>query len=416
VKQEVATTPGEAGDGVAWIPGGGVTSPWGFLAGATYAGIKTAGEGKLDLALLATERPCAVAGLFTTSRVKAAPVRYSRAVVRRGWARAVVVNSGCANAATGPQGLADAREMARLAAARLGLPPGQVLVASTGVIGQPLPLDRVRHGLQHISPSREGGADFARAIMTTDTVPKEAALRLEIAGREVTLGGAAKGAGMIHPSLATLLGFLTTDAAAEPGFLQEALRQAAADSFNMLTVDGDTSPNDSLFLLASGQAGNPPLTTGAPEATAFRRALGALCSRLARAIARDAEGASRLLEVTVEGAATPAQARRAARTVAASPLVKAAVHGADPNWGRVLAALGRSGARLREDRVELYLGEICLFRQGRPQPFPPQEASRLMAGEEVAFRIRLNLGSGEATAWGCDLSEEYVTINSAYTT
>ncbi|MBI2917909.1 MAG: bifunctional glutamate N-acetyltransferase/amino-acid acetyltransferase ArgJ [Chloroflexi bacterium] len=398
-----------------WLPGG-VTAARGFVAGATYAGIKTAGEGKLDVALLASEDPCAVAGVFTRSRVTSAPVRYSRRVVKTGRAQAVAVNSGCANAATGPQGSRDAREMARLAAVRLGLDADRVLVASTGVIGHLMPMDKLARGIEQTTLAPGGGSAFARAIMTTDTVPKEAALALDIAGRRVTLGGAVKGAGMIHPDMATFLGFLTSDAAVHPAFLQSALSCAADVSFNMLTVDGDTSPNDTLVLLANGRAGNAPLGADSLEAAAFSQALEALCIRLARAMARDAEGANHLLEVTVEGATSQAQARRAARTIAGSPLVKSAVHGADPNWGRILAALGRSGVRLREDRAELYVGEMCLFRNGRPQPFDEVAASGLMAGPEVTFRVLLNQGEGQATAYGCDLSEEYVTINSAYTT
>ncbi len=399
-----------------WLPSGGGTAAQGFVAGATYAGIKTAGEGKLDVALLHSEAPCAVAAVFTRSKIASPPVRYSRSVVRHGRVQAAVANSGCANAATGAQGRRDAREMARLAGARLGLAADQVLVASTGVIGHLMPMDKLATGIKQTTPTHDGGSAFARAIITTDTVPKEAALSLVLGRRRVVLGGAVKGAGMIHPDLATFLGFLTTDAAVEPATLQSALRRAADVSFNMLTVDGDTSPNDTLVLFANGRAGNAPVRADTPEGAAFQQALDALCIHLAKAMARDAEGAHHLLEVTVEGAANEAQARRAAKTIAGSPLVKTAVHGADPNWGRVLAALGRSGARLREDRVELYLGEMCLFRQGRPQPFDEKAASRLMAQPEVTFLVRLDLGPGRATAYGCDLSAEYVSINSDYTT
>lgn len=398
-----------------FVPKGTITTPRGFRAGAVAAGLKAPmSASRLDLGLLYSERPCAAAGLFTTNKVQAAPVLVSREHLRHGMARAIAANSGGANAVTGARGLADAREMAALAAARLGLAPSEVLVASTGVIGVRLPMERLRAGLARITLSRRGGGKLARAILTTDRGPKEAAVSFPLGGETVTIGGIAKGAGMIHPHLATLLCFLATDAAVSPPLLQGALRDAADVSFNLLSIDGDTSTNDSVFLLASGAAGAPPITGGFAEQV-FRSALERLCVHLAREVARGGEGASRLIEVTVEGARTQEEARAAARAIASSNLVKTAVYGADPNWGRVLAAAGRSGADLAPERASLYLGDVCLLRGGEPLPFDHEAARALLRGDEVAWRLELALGPGRAVAWGCDLSPEYVNINSSYT-
>jgi len=398
------------------IPGGTVTSPAGFMAGAVYAGIKTRGEDPLDLGILCSESPCVAAGVFTTNRVKAAPVLLSRERTARGSARAVVVNAGCANACTGEQGLADAREMAALAALKVGLPPEEVLVASTGVIGVPLPMDRIRRGIPRISLARDGGHRLTLAMMTTDTFPKEIALSVPIEGRRVTVGGVAKGAGMIYPNMATLLSFITTDAALDAGFAEASLRRAVGESFNMIAVDGDTSTNDMVLLLANGLAGNRPLKAGTPDGRLFEDALREVCIYLAKCIARDGEGATRLIEVEVAGAATRKDARLAARAVVNSSLVKAAVHGTDPNWGRIVAAVGRSGASVDQSRIDLNLAELRLLKAGSPVPFSHEEARRLLSAGEVHIAVNLNLGSGRAVAWGCDLSQEYVVINSAYAT
>lgn len=396
------------------VPEGTITSPKGFAAGATYAGLKTRGADKLDLALLVSETPCAGAGVFTQNRVVAAPVLLCQEHLRRARPRAIVVNSGSANAAVGEQGMIDAREMAALAAAKLGIAPEEVLVASTGLIGVELPMGLIRSGVRAIAPGPHGH-DFARAIITTDTHPKEAAVRFALEGVEVTVAGAAKGAGMIHPNMATLLAFLTTDAAVEPAFLQRALKEAADLTFNMITIDGDTSTNDTLLLLANGQAGNRPIS-GGPQGELFTAALVEVCGRLARMIARDGEGASKLLEVRVEGAESVEDARRAARTIASSTLLKAAVHGNDPNWGRVLAALGRSGAAIVEEKIAVYINEICVMDGGKPVPFFREAAVATMSRPEVSILVRLHLGEGTATAWGCDLTEGYVRVNSAYST
>jgi glutamate N-acetyltransferase/amino-acid N-acetyltransferase len=404
--------------GISHVSGGTITTPRGFSAGATYAGIKKPGADALDLGILCSEVPCAAAGVFTTNRIKAAPVVLCQRRLEAGSIQAIVVNAGCANACTGEQGLADAEEMAALAAAKLGLAPHQVLMCSTGVIGASLPMALIRDGIGDVSLSREGGHDLARAIMTTDRVPKETAVRVALggAGVETSIGGIAKGAGMIHPNMATLLGFLATDASVEPGFLSGTLRRAVDASFNMVTVDGDTSPNDSVIVMANGLAGNEPVRGGTAEADDFERALQDVCVSLARSIAADGEGATRLIEVTVDGAVTAEQARAGARVVSGSPLVKSAVHGSDPNWGRIVAAIGRSGIAVEESKIDLFLGDVCVMRAGRPQRFDGAYARSVLDGPEVAIRIHLNLGGACATAWGCDLSEEYVTINSDYTT
>jgi glutamate N-acetyltransferase/amino-acid N-acetyltransferase len=395
------------------IPSGSVTSASGFLAGAVRAGIKSKDE--LDLAILCSEAPCTAAGVFTTSQIKSTPIIISQRHIAKGRAQAIVVNSGCANACTGEKGLSDAQEMANLAADKLGISPEEVLVASTGVIGVPLPMDKIRVGIPKIKPTRRGGHDFCRAIMTTDTKLKDIAVQVDSKGPRFTIGGVAKGAGMVHPNLATMLCFIATDAVVGVDFLRAALQEAVARSFNMVSIDGDTSPSDCVFLLANGLVRNEPIDFD--NGGAFQEALNEVCTHLAKSMARDGEGATKLIEITVERAEDQVWARQAARTIASSPLVKAAIHGHDPNWGRIVAALGRSGARVREDRLDVYLNDVCVMRQGSPTPFNKAEvASALSRSETVLIRLCLNLGDGQATAWGCDLSEEYVTINSAYTT
>ncbi len=398
------------------IASGSITSPRGFRAGATCAGIKKKTKDGLDLGILFSEAPCVATALFTTNRIKAAPIVLCQQRLKSGRAMAVVVNSGCANACTGEQGLADAADMTRLTAKSLGLSPEDVLVASTGVIGQRLPMKLIIAGIDRIVLSTDGGHELARAMMTTDTVPKETAVAIRAGDSEFTIGGVTKGSGMIHPNLATMLCFLTTDAAVDIDFLKLALRRAADISFNMVTIDGDTSPNDIVLIMANGLAENEPISPGSQLADAFQQALAQVCIYLAKSIAQDGEGASQLIEVTVNGAPSATEARLAARTVVASPLVKAAVHGSDPNWGRILAAVGRSGVAVVESKIDLYIGQICLVKAGRPLPFNTSSLKRILSGSEVLITLHLNLGTDTATAWGCDLSEEYVTINSQYTT
>ncbi len=395
-----------------FIPSGGVTSPGGFLAGAASAGIKHAEAKRLDLGILFSEVPCTAAAVFTTNLVKAAPVMLDMRRLKSGKTRAVVVNSGYANACTGQQGMADAIEMTEMTARHTGVATEDVLVASTGVIGARLPMERIRAAIPEVKLSVEGGHDIARAIMTTDTVPKEVAVKTG----DFTIGGMSKGAGMIHPNMATLLCFLTTDAAVDASFLKQALREAADMSFNMVSVDGDNSTNDMVLIMANGMAGGKPITKSSQMADMFQEALNKVCIYLARANARDGEGATRLIEVNVSGAANIADARLAARTIVSSSLVKTAVHGCDPNWGRVVAAAGRSGAALDADKVELEIGGVRIVKGGEPVPFDKEKVVKILGGEEVTISLNLNLGNAQATAWGCDLSAEYVKINAEYTT
>ena len=402
---------------ISFVTAGTVTTPKGFLAGATYAGLKKRVKGVLDLAILSAEVPCAGAALFTTNRIKAAPVVLSRQRLQSGKVSAIVVNSGHANACVGEVGLGDAAEMANLAARNLKVSPEAVLVASTGVIGKRLPMDLIKTGIKRIRISRDGGHKLARAIMTTDTVPKEAAVAVNTEDGEFIIGGAAKGSGMLHPNLATFLCFLTTDAAVGPDFLKHALRRAADVSFNMVSIDGDTSTNDMVLIMADGMADDKrTISPGSQQAETFQSALNQLCIHLAKSIARDGEGATQLIEVNVSGASSFTDAVLVARTIAGSPLVKTAVHGNDPNWGRIMAAAGRSGVEVMESRIDLSIGGICLVKAGRPLSFNETEVVRVLGGSEVAINLELNLGTAKATAWGCDLSREYVTINSEYAT
>lgn len=396
------------------IPGGTITSPRGFLAGATYAGLKS--KGGLDLGILYSEVPCVAAGLFTSNRIKAAPVLLCQKHIAKGRGQAIVVNSGCANACTGEQGISDAREVTSLVAKRLGIAPDDVFVAGTGVIGMRLPVELIGSSIERVALSGQGGHELAQAITTTDTFTKERAVALELGGKEVVIGGIAKGAGMIHPNLATLLSFLATDALIDAHFLEQALRKAVDISFNMITIDGETSPSDTVLILANGLAGNRRIEEGTREAEAFQAALEQVCLYLAKCVARDGEGATKLIEIAVEGALSSADARVAARTIASSPLVKAAIHGNDPNWGRIIAALGRSGVEIDGSKIDLFLNNICLMEGGCPYPFDKDEVKAAMMATEVPIRVCLNLGNAAATAWGCDLTEEYVTINSEYTT
>ena len=393
-------------------PRGGVTTPRGFLAGATYAGIKSYGEGKLDLALLYSEAPCTAAAVFTTSRFCAAAVTLDREHLRDQRAQAVVVNSGVANAGTGERGIADARRFAELAASRLGIRPEDVVVCSTGVIGEYLPLAKIESALPNVHLSAHGGEAFARAIMTTDTRPKHGSVSFG----PYLLGGCAKGAGMIHPNMATMLAFLTTDAPVEAGFLQRALRAAVDRSFNLVSVDGDTSPSDTVVLLANGVAGGEPIDEESGWAEPFQAALEALCVELAKAIARDGEGATKLMEVTVTGAANEAEARHLVRLLTTSYLLKSAVHGSDPNWGRIVAVIGRSGVSFEERAVSVSICGTRVFTGGMPASCDLERVAEAMRGDHVTITVDLGAGTAQATGWGCDLSAEYVSINADYHT
>lgn len=377
-------------------------------------------RGRRDLALLYSEAPAAAAALFTQNQVQAAPVLVTREHLMQteGQARAVVVNSGIANACTGERGLADARRMAEVAGEALKVPPQQVIVASTGVIGEYLPMEKIEAGIRKaaLALSVDGGGAAAEAILTTDTTTKECAIRLPLGDKEVTVGGIAKGSGMIHPNMATMLAFITTDAAVEVPALQQALRWATDRSFNVITVDGDTSTNDMVVLLANGRAGNSPLTAGDPEFTLFRDALLAVCVELSKMIARDGEGASKLLEVRVKGAPGEAEARKIARAVAGSNLVKAAIFGEDANWGRVLSAAGACGVPFDPNLVDVFLGDLQVAARGKGLAFDEEKARSILAQREVTITLDLHSGDGRGTAWGCDLSFDYVRINAHYRT
>jgi glutamate N-acetyltransferase/amino-acid N-acetyltransferase len=395
------------------IDNGTITSVPGFSAGAICAGIKS--EQNLDLGILYCDNSCTAASVFTSNLIKAAPVIISSKHLANKQAQAVVVNAGCANACTADQGLKDAVEMARLTADKLGINQNDVLIASTGLIGAPLPMDSIKTGIHNITVEKEGGHKFARAIMTTDTKPKEIALKVNTKDGSFTIGGVTKGAGMIHPNMATMLCFIATDAKVEADFLQESLKSAIANSFNMIDIDGDTSTNDTVFLLSSGTAGNTLINQ--KNGSNFQAALNEVCTYLAKAMVKDAEGATKFIEINVEGAKTTLDARKVARTVASSTLVKTAAYGSDPNWGRIMASLGTAQVTVDEGKIDIYVNDVCVFKQGIPAPFDNKKLRLAMSNNtEIKIKIVLNMGNEKAVAWSSDLSEAYVIVNSAYST
>lgn len=394
---------------------GGITAPLGFLAAGMHVGIKK--SPLPDLALVASVREGPIAGVFTRNRVAAAPVMLDRRRLRRGTGRAILINSGNANACTGARGLADAEELAALTAGLLGTDPRAVFVGSTGVIGQPLPMPCIRRGIPALVKRlrRGGGREAARAILTTDTRTKEVALSARIGGCLVTVGGMAKGSGMIHPDMATMLAYLTTDVAVERRTLQRALVAAVAPSFNCISVDGDTSTNDSVLCLANGMAGNPVVRAGSVSAAAFQRLLDEACRVLAMQVCRDGEGATKLVQVDVVGAQTEAGARLVARTVATSMLVKAALFGEDANWGRIMAAIGRAGVPVDPSRIELWCDGTPIVKAGVGLGRSAERRlGRIMRRREFAVTIDLAQGSGRARLWTTDLSYDYLRLNAAY--
>jgi glutamate N-acetyltransferase/amino-acid N-acetyltransferase len=393
--------------------GRGVTFAHGFRAGAAMAGVKHGRPVRLDVALIVSERPCVAAAVFTTNQVIAAPCVVTRRHVERGPLRAIIVNSGNANACTGEQGERDAIVMAEAAAAVLSCSPDEVAVASTGVIGFKLPIERIIGVLPSIALTEDGWDDTSRAMMTTDTRPKVTERELHLTGGTVRIGGVAKGAGMIHPNMATLLAFVTTDAAVDSGDLRRIVSHAADLTFNAISVDGDTSTNDTLLVLANGASGVAP--RGA-DLAAFEEGVRGVCADLARMIVADGEGATKVFEVRVRGAASAADARLAARTITNSNLVRTAIHGGDPNWGRVLAAAGRSGARVDDRRASVRIGSLFVYRDGTPVVVADADVRALFAADAVEIEVTLGLGDGQAVAWGCDLSAEYVRINAEYMT
>ena len=383
------------------------------MAAGVECGVR--GTGGRDLGLLYSELPCETAAVFTRNVLEGAPLVVTREAVGAGGVRAVVANSGIANAATGHGGLEDAYAMQAISAESLGIEAGEVAVASTGVIGVRLPMDRISAGIKAAAGKiGEGGSGFAESIMTTDTRVKEAVARVEVGGRTVTVGGTAKGSGMIHPNMGTMLAFLATDAAVEKDCLHETLRRVTARTFNRVTVDGDTSPSDMALLMANGAAGNAPLTLESEDYPVFAEAVEGVARELAKEIARDGEGATRLVEVVVDGAASEEEAAALAKSVVGSNLVKAAVFGEDANWGRVITAMGYSGVDFDPQGVDLWFGPVKVFSGGEPVPHEEAEANATLAGSEVRITARLGEGDASATAWGCDLSYEYVRINGSY--
>ena len=400
---------------------GGVTAAKGFQAAAAAAGIKY--QGRTDMALIYSETPCKAAGTFTTNVVKAAPVKWDRAVVEsKKKPQAVVVNSGIANACTGEEGMRYCRETADEAAEILGIERDSVLVGSTGVIGMQLPMDRVRAGIAVLAaakkPDLASGTAAAQAIMTTDTRKKEAAVTFEIGGKTVTIGGMAKGSGMIHPNMCTMLSFLTTDAKISKKALQKALSEDVEDTYNMISVDGDTSTNDTVLLLANGMAGNEKIRVGTSEYETFKEALHCVNETLAKMMAGDGEGATALFEAKIIGAKTKEQAKTLAKSIVCSNLTKAAIAGHDANWGRILCAMGYSGAEFDPEKVDLYFesaaGKLKIIENGTATDYSEEKATEILSRPEVTAVADIKEGNEEAAAWGCDLTHGYIEINADY--
>ena len=400
---------------------GGVTAAKGFMAAGVEAGIKY--QNRKDMAMVYSKTPCRAAGVFTTNVVKAAPVLWDKEVVESEWeAQAIVVNSGIANACTGKLGYEYCREPAGAAADALEISPQSVLICSTGVIGMQLPMEKMTEGVRMlakaIKPGEEAGTDAAKAIMTTDTRNKQVAVKVTIGGKEVTIGGMCKGSGMIHPNMCTMLAFVTTDVNISKKLLQEALSADVQDTFNMVSVDGDTSTNDTLLVLANGQAGNHEITEKGADYDTFVEALHYVNETLAKKIAGDGEGATALFEVKVIHADNKEDAKTLAKSVITSSLTKAALFGHDANWGRILCALGYSGAKFDPEAIELYLessaGKILIFKDGMAADYSEEEATRILSCSEVTALVDMKMGEAEATAWGCDLTYDYVKINADY--
>ncbi len=400
---------------------GGVTAAKGFQAAAAAAEIKY--QGRTDMALIYSEKPCRTAGTFTTNVVKAAPVKWDKSVVEgKVRSQAVIVNSGIANACTGAEGMEYCRETAEEAAKILGIDAKGVLIGSTGVIGMQLPIDRIKEGIAKLAEGRsadlESGTEAAKAIMTTDTRKKEAAVRLEIGGKTVTIGGMAKGSGMIHPNMCTMLSFITTDAKISKKALQAALSSDVEDTYNMISVDGDTSTNDTVLLLANGMAGNDKIKIGTPEFEQFKEALHYINETLAKKMAGDGEGATALFEAKIIGAKTKEQAKTLAKSIVCSNLTKAAIAGHDANWGRILCAMGYSGAEFDPEKVDLYFesaaGKLKIIENGTAVDYSEEKATEILSEPEVTAIADIKEGSAEAAAWGCDLTHGYIDINADY--
>lgn len=400
---------------------GGVTAAKGFSAASTAAGIKY--KDRMDMAMIYSEKPCKAAGTFTTNIVKAAPVKWDQEVVAGSpYAQAIVVNAGIANACTGAEGYGYCLDTAKAAAEALQIPESAVLVASTGVIGMQLPMDRITAGIRAMAPklsdTLEGGTAASKAIMTTDTVNKEVAVEFSVGGKTVTIGGMCKGSGMIHPNMCTMLSFVTTDLAISKELLTEALREDIKDTYNMISVDGDTSTNDTVLLLANGMAENPEITEKNEDYEAFVKALNIINETLAKKMAGDGEGCTALFEVKIVGAETKEQAVTLAKSVITSSLTKAAIFGHDANWGRILCAMGYSGAQFDPEQVDLYFesaaGKLQIIENGVALPYSEEEATKILSEPEVTATADIKMGPCSATAWGCDLTFDYVKINADY--
>jgi glutamate N-acetyltransferase/amino-acid N-acetyltransferase len=398
------------------IQNGGVTSPQGFMAGGVYSGLKTQESDTLDLGILISEHEANIGAVFSNNSVLSPSVTVSRSRATRGKSRGVVANSGCANCCVGIQGEADAIEMTKLASQHLGLKESDFLVCSTGMIGVELPMALIRQNIGNIVPKNDGGIEFAKSIMTTDSCEKHLAVSLDIDNSKIVIGGCAKGVGMIHPNMATMLAFITTDATVDQSFLQHATKAAADLSFNMISVDGDQSTNDTMLVFANGASESNTISENSPSVEQFQEALNYVCIELAKKMVRDGEGAQRLIEVTVDTACSLKDAQLAARAVSGSMLVKAMVHGNDPNWGRVMMAVGSSEAKIQESKLDIFINEIHVVHEGKAIPYSIDAVVNAMDVPDVAIRISLNTGSFSATAWGCDLTEDYVIFNSAYST
>jgi glutamate N-acetyltransferase / amino-acid N-acetyltransferase len=398
------------------IPDGGILTPKGFKCGGTHAGLR---YNKLDLGLIVSEAPASCAAVYTTSHFQAAPlVVTQKSIAQEGILQAVVVNSACANACTGEQGYKDALKMRALTAAKLGVAEHHVAVASTGVIGEYMQMDKIEAGISKLTvgDAAEDANDFQTAILTTDLVMKHSCYSAEIDGVAVSMGGAAKGSGMIHPNMATMLGFLTTDANISSANLTYALKEVTNTTFNQITVDGDTSTNDMVLVMANGAAGNHPLNPEHPGWAIFIDLLKESCASLAKQIARDGEGATKLIEISVSGAISDEEARMIGKQIAGSNLVKTAVYGADANWGRIIGAIGQSQATVNPKTVDISLGEIIMLKESTPIAFDEEIAKEYLMNDKVDIFVDLHLGEGKGMAWGCDLSYDYVKINASYRT
>jgi glutamate N-acetyltransferase/amino-acid N-acetyltransferase len=398
---------------------GGVTAPRGFQCAGVACGVKTQ-PGARDVGLVVSDAPATAAGVFTTNRIASPTIILDRERLGRRKMRGVVVNAGNANACTGRRGVQDAVARTELAALAVGARAVEFFVASTGLIGRRLPMDKITAGIaaagDALGRTRRHNDELAAAVMTTDLTPKTAAVTFRLGKRQIRVGGVAKGSGMIAPDMATMLAFITTDGAVSAPLLRKALREVTAQTFNAVTVDGDCSTNDAVFLLANGAAGNTPIARAGRNYDAFVRALRAVCERLATAIARDGEGATKLLTVKVTGARSEADAKRVARAIAESPLVKTAAYGEDPNWGRIICAAGHSGAPVVSEKMRLTLNDLLLFSKGRPTNVAPERRAACMKPDEIRIKLHLGQGKGAATMWTCDLSREYVAINAEYST